>query len=144
MRAPYAHTLWFLLIPYYFLLFSINPYFSLLIPVRKTRVLAWSHMFDCKFGLSMPNWKHYQLERSAGSAGHWNTTGHFFGKIYCGPSPGGVPQKGTNKEYKNLFTDFFSKMSGSKTYVFDFSRGSWRVLGRSGGLVGTISTYPGT
>ena len=37
------------------------------------------------------------------------------------------PKKGINKEYKVFFPEIFSKISGSKTQVFGFSRGSWRV-----------------
>ena len=37
-----------------------------------------------------------------------------------------LPKKGIDKAYKEL-TDFVSNMSGSKTCVFGFFRGSWRV-----------------
>ena len=62
-----------------------------------------------------------------------------------GPSPrGGAPQKGIGKEHQDLFPNLCSKNSGLTNLDFLFFPGVLEGLGRSGGLVGTISTYPDT
>ena len=57
-------------------------------------------------------------------------------------SPGGVPQKGVSKEYKDLFPIVSLKCRVLKLKFLAFPR-FLEGLGSSGGLVGTISTYPG-
>ena len=53
------------------------------------------------------------------------------------------PKKGINKEIK-FFSYVFLKTIGFKNSDFWLSPGVLEGLGRSGRLVGTISTYPGT
>ena len=53
--------------------------------------------------------------------------GHQYGSYYGSISPGGSPKTGLIKLMKDSCPDVFSKKSGSKTKVFGFYRGSWRV-----------------